>query len=228
MEDNNVLCQEGDCEANNVIYPDSQDYRVEERNTEATRGEDGRKDSNENEVETETKDQEEQLPIDQFGPSVDSKTITEKDDREEGEIVEETKDSNSNEDEEAKENETAEAEAEAVIQSIEKDRKQVVISEVSEENKTEPKKITGILVLPDNIFYNLLESSDDELGLYFTDSDIEDEPETETADPQNKEGLTPTIISTSDTVDQQSNAVSEEALRVERVVGGENSQEKQK
>ena len=200
--DDNVLCQEREVE-------DSQDHRVEERKAEGQKGESGRRDSNENEVET--KEQNVQLPLDQFSSSVDHKTIMEElDDREEGEIVEETKDSDSNKVKEADENEKASADAQAVIQSSEKEREnQVEIR--SEEQKQENKKIKGILVLPDNIYYNL-ESPDDELGLYYTDSEMEDEPEGAPA-------------TSSGSVEQQSYAVSEEALHVGQ---GEKSLEKKK
>ena len=84
--------------------------------------------------------------------------------------------------------EKIEAEAEALIQSREKDPEEVgKVS--SEEKKTDDQKITGYLVLPDNIYYPLV-FPDDERGLYFTDSEGEEE-EKEAAATQNKEEAAP-------------------------------------
>ena len=109
--------------------------------------------------------------------------------------------------------------------------------------KPEKKRITGVLILPDNIYYKL-EDPDDERGLYFTDSEQEaeeeeeenkkeeeenkkeekEETETEPAGPhpQKNEGKPPTT----DTSDEQpSHVVSEEDQPVCQVADGE-SQEK--
>ena len=227
LQDNNVLCRERHLEDNDVFYEDSHD-RVEEKeeygNTAISGGGQGgaRKDTNHNEKEVETKVQDDQaLSGQEDGAGLEPGIgLEEPGEREEGEIVEEGK---IVEDVHQAENEKVEAEAKAFsIQSKDQEEGAKVSSA---EKKTDDKKITGIYVLPDNIYYSLV-FEDDERGLYYTDSEGEEE-ETEAATTQNKDEAAPppTTTTTSPSVEQPPKAVTEEVHPLSLVGGGETQEE---
>ena len=220
LQDNNVLCRERHLEDNDVFYEDSHDHveeKEEDGNTEVSGGGGGaRKDTNHNEKEVETKVQDDQaLSGQEDGAGLEPGIgLEEPGEREEGEIVEDVHQA---------ENEKVEAEAKAFsIQSKDQEEGAKVSSA---EKKTDDKKITGIYVLPDNIYYSLV-FEDDERGLYYTDSEGEEE-ETEAAATQNKDEAAPppTSPTTSPSVDQPPQAVTKEVHPLSQVGGGESQEE---
>ena len=210
--------QERDLEDNDVFSEEGLEKEKEEevRNIELSKGGGARKDTNENE---ETNGQADQLLSGQedrvgLDPGIGLEEVGE---REEGEIIEEVK--SLKDAHQADENEKARAEAEAFsIQSREKDP-ETVGKVSSEEKKTDAQKITGMLVLPDNVYYPLV-FPDDERGLYFTDSEGEEE-EKEAAATQKEEEAAPAPSITTAGVEQSPKAATEEVHPLSEVSGGE-------